>query len=1534
MRKRISTAAGGIQHGELRVLKRRTCHIALLLLLLATCDSTYPQQPDSGMQKIQGRILQQVSAGEHPDVIVLFDDSRAISDYHSEKNRSKDIDRQSQALKGYRERIAVLGTALRNDMGRQNAAVIMSYDNVPAAVYRVRDRKALDALSRSPRVKAIHENRSLHAMLAESLPLINQPLALELNAAGSGTSVAIIDSGVDYTQATFGPCTAPGIPAGCRVAYAKDFTDVDDGWRDDHGHGTNVAGIALGVASETNILSLDVFKSDGTARDTDIIAALDWVLQNYSAYNIAAVNLSLGTDQRHTSQCTDSLYAGVFELLRDAGILPVVASGNDGYKDGLAEPACVPGAVSVGAVYDSIQSYRAWSVCTDMTANQSQVACFSNSADYLSLLAPGSPISAAGRTYHGTSMAAPHIAGAVAVLRGVNGYPGESAGQIEEHMIRSGRPITDPGNGYIYPLLDLEAALLDGKPAPPLTIDTFSPVSAGDGSTVTITGTGFVKVLGVEFGGVPAGSFEMETSRKITAVVGEGASGSVTVVTSAGTASKAGFVYLSSLLGIENMPSSHQLHSLYDLLQITVIGRYTDGSTTDLTRIAEFSSTNESVAVVDVRGIVRPVAEGTATIRSMVGNRLASTAVEVDFTTAKVPESEPNDTKDSATPVSDNGDLYLGRLRDRSDVDYYRVVLAKPSAITLLIRPSNPGNISTRIRATLLDADENVLASKHIYEDEDEFINLSLSPQKAGTYYLKIEEVVNGWLFVDGYEFTLQLNEGTTGSSRREKEPNDTSEHANIFSIGPSIYGQLSSTNDRDYFAFNLTRGVFTLHAKSLRYVQSKSNNLSIITATGDVLAAKIIDGNGRDYTTISVRIDTAGTYYAVMSRSERPSNYSYFSEDYELIPQFNSSEDLLRSREAETNDNMALATAATLESRIYGQLSSQEDIDYYAFHVSPGIFSIQARSLIFESGQNRLAITDHTGQVLAAKEIYGGENYVTFTVRIERDGTYYAVVSKKPGYYTDIFFADYELIPQFSDNASLIESRELESNDDRAEAGTFSLGTAVYGQLSSRNDVDHFAYELPRGLFIVNVKPVLATPNGGDNTLSIISNTGEVLARKIIENYLQGYLILSARIEKAGTYYLVMAQGVDPHFDGYFYADYELQTQFSNDQQLISSHELESNGSLEEANPFPHGSTMRGQLHSNNDRDYFAFDLAPGVLTVQVQSGLDGHEENRIVIMDGEGTVLAGRVLNNYPQEFILTVRITDPGRYYAVMQGKYDGMYDDRDYELHSQYSTDPLVVNTREYEPNNDITLANHIPTGSSIFGQLSSGEDLDYFAYHLTPGRFTVQAHAAEPVYDSFFYLSSLALLNSAGTVVSDVMFHGLFNESTFLSEDITIPGTYYVVVKDFYNRYFDEDFELISTLEADTDGDGELDSIDPDDDNDSVPDEQDAFPLDPAETLDADHDGSGNNADTDDDDDGMPDAFERSYGFDPLNGADANLDADGDGLNNLDEFQRGTAPDLTDTDQDGATDGEEVILGRNPRVNEPSVLQLLNNLMDE
>jgi len=130
---------------------------------------------------------------------------------------------------------------------------------------------------------------------------------------------------------------------------------------------------------------------------------------------------------------------------------------------------------------------------------------------------------------------------------------------------------------------------------------------------------------------------------------------------------------------------------------------------------------------------------------------------------------------------------------------------------------------------------------------------------------------------------------------------------------------------------------------------------------------------------------------------------------------------------------------------------------------------------------------------------------------------------------------------------------------------------------------------------------------------------------------------------------------------------------------------------------------------------------------------------------------------------------------------------------------------------------------------------------------------------------------------------------------------TTPGTYIVTltVEDAAGNTANDTVTI--TVLLDTDRDETPDTTDTDDDNDGINDDEDAFPLDPTESVDTDEDGVGDNSDTDDDNDGIPDTWETENGLNPLDAADASLDPDGDGLANLQEYQGDTDPNVSDAE---------------------------------
>jgi subtilisin family serine protease len=422
-------------------------------LALSTAEGEAPASAEA-QDKVSADITADVDSGRTRDVIVLLSEER-VAIRRAAFHTAFVGDRFESYLQGVRSDLDEMKSRVMA-MAPSAIEVLRTYDNLPVMNVRLHSPAALAALQAQPDVVAVVEDLPMQAFAdaPANLNLIGQPAAAAAGNLGAGSTVAVLDTGVDYQRAPFA-CTAPGEPASCPVVYAQDIAKQDNAVDTGSFHGTNVAGIVLAVAPAAKIIALDVFDGDWAYTST-ILSAINWCVQNKAKYNIVAINLSLGGGL-FSSACSKDPFAPAIAAARSAGILSAVASGNSASRNSLASPACVPAAVSVGAVYAANVGPLYASICSDKTSAADKVACFSNSASFLTLLAPGVGISAAGITMSGTSQATPHVAGAIAVL--ASAFPTAGPDTLVTRLTSSGTVVKDARNNVSKPRLDLPAAL-------------------------------------------------------------------------------------------------------------------------------------------------------------------------------------------------------------------------------------------------------------------------------------------------------------------------------------------------------------------------------------------------------------------------------------------------------------------------------------------------------------------------------------------------------------------------------------------------------------------------------------------------------------------------------------------------------------------------------------------------------------------------------------------------------------------------------------------------------------------------------------------------------------------------------------------------------------------------------------------------------------------------------------------------------------------------------------------------------------------
>ncbi len=451
----------------------RVLHKTIALLLVSGVCLAFANQSDIQIQKRQKKVSQGYSKLKQKSIDLGM--VRVIAKL-KKKRSSKS---QTGTLKSTLSSLHSKGLKEKRVFDRFNASL---YELTP---------KQLDKLLDDSNVEYIQEDTQSKLTLNTSIPQIGANYTQSLGREGNGQIVVVFDSGIEtdhpfiggrvideacFSTENTGNYTTSGDPYSFKTTCPNNKTrqygtgagvpcaDLNGG--NTCSHGTHVAGIATGgsssmngVAPASDIIAVQVMTYNenisGDECDVDELTcyrsfisdqldAMLWVLNHEQIDKIAAINMSLGGGA-YASHCDDDVRKGAIDQLKAHGVATVISSGNAELTNETGKPGCISSAITVGSVDNGT---------TD-------ISWFSNRSLMVDVVAPGNSIysSIIGYGYEswfGTSMSAPHVAGAVAILKSQDFTL--SVDEITDILKETGTPTQDDKTLFTTPMIRLDLA--------------------------------------------------------------------------------------------------------------------------------------------------------------------------------------------------------------------------------------------------------------------------------------------------------------------------------------------------------------------------------------------------------------------------------------------------------------------------------------------------------------------------------------------------------------------------------------------------------------------------------------------------------------------------------------------------------------------------------------------------------------------------------------------------------------------------------------------------------------------------------------------------------------------------------------------------------------------------------------------------------------------------------------------------------------------------------------------------------------------
>lgn len=414
----------------------REAHVMIVIDTETSYERNYGESYDGSYEKIPDDVMISGSNDDNG-----FKDN-SVSRSKSRSRISKDLSdvdgftkhRALGSINGYAGILTAEGLANLEDSGLD----LIIYDDTP---FTILDHTILGDDMAS-------EASTLYSQLNVSTAAVKADYSWNvLNITGRGIDVGVIDTGIEYTHPDLGGCFGNGTNDSCKVYDGYDFINDDPDPIDDNGHGTHVSGILAangtirGVAPEATLYAYKACDSGGMCQPSVIILAMDRAKND--SVDVLSISLGVWTGDVIEGSSGYNLMSQEAKILTDAGMVVVVAAGNGGPGvSTIFAPADSKDVISVGAVEDNGTA----STNDDIVWNQSSRGPSLSGRLDPELVAPGYLINSTFMggeytyNYAGTSMAAPFVSGAAALL--LESYPSLTNTQIKAMLMQSASSIS------------------------------------------------------------------------------------------------------------------------------------------------------------------------------------------------------------------------------------------------------------------------------------------------------------------------------------------------------------------------------------------------------------------------------------------------------------------------------------------------------------------------------------------------------------------------------------------------------------------------------------------------------------------------------------------------------------------------------------------------------------------------------------------------------------------------------------------------------------------------------------------------------------------------------------------------------------------------------------------------------------------------------------------------------------------------------------------------------------------------------------